>query len=139
VKTCTDKVQHKTQAEADAAIRRMKRDYRRQGGGHGLRRLNAYYCPQHQCWHTGRSSRMGVKLITVKETQPPTMAELKARIRKVERLLDSERRRAAYIIGKVVEKDRARWREEADRAQIDAERAKDYADTLAIAVRLYGK
>lgn len=48
---CADKIQYSTQVEAERAVRKMKRQPIK---GHGLRRLNAYQCPECGWYHVGR-------------------------------------------------------------------------------------
>jgi hypothetical protein len=106
METCKEKQQYRTKAEAEAVVRAMRKDLRKAGGGHGIRRLNAYRCDEHVCWHVGRSNRYGVKL--QRPPRVPSTGELKRKLRRIEERMDRDRRQRAFLLGRIIERDRQR-------------------------------
>jgi len=136
---CQEKVWYPTAVDAEEARRKMEsksRDKQRAKG------LVVYHCRDCKKFHVGhlRASYGKPKAETPAPAPPkiPSIGDLKRKVRNLEKRLDAERRHAAYVIGKIVSKDREWLEAEAERARIEADRAKDMADTLAIAARLYG-
>jgi hypothetical protein len=99
------KHKYRSQEEAEKARHHMKKELRQNGGGHGLRKLNTYFCEECQAWHLGRSSRYQTKL---EKADIPTTGELRRRLKRIDKRLDGELRHRAYLLGKIIEADAIR-------------------------------
>ena len=123
---CKGKIAYASQAEAEAARRSMKKDFRRTGGGKGLRKLNSYACDECGQWHIGHSSRKGVQLQKVEAPKIPSDGQLRRRLRNIDARLDKERLHRAHVLGLLIQRQAA---EEAarDRAQLQETLAFIYA------------
>jgi hypothetical protein len=120
---CTDKQYHATEREALNHLRWA----RRQPGGHRLRSLNVYRCPECNGWHVGRSRRDAAtarmerdarRATTPPSRKPLTFGQMRRKLARLENQWDRQHRYHAAQIAKVVEADRLLWETEEEIRQL---------------------
>ena len=108
---CNEKHKYRTQAEAEATRRRIKKDMRRSGGGHGIRKLNAYYCEAHKCWHLGRSAFYQAQKLAAPKI--PSTGQLRRKAARLLAKMDGDRQHLHHLLGEIIRRDAQRDREAA--------------------------
>jgi hypothetical protein len=125
-----DHEKYHTQAEAEAALRRLVAQAKHTGlGGRSWKRLNVFPCGNH--FHIGRANQLSAKhRKSAPAPKPASFGDLRRKLERMERQWerkeDYERRQRADAIGKLIA---------AEQAIEDAERG--YAELQRQALKLF--